>query len=172
MNLFYLDKDLKKCAEYHIDAHCNKMILEAAQMLCTAVNLNGGTTEYKTTHVNHPTSVWVRQSVYNFIWTFEYGYELCKEYTYRTGKMHKTQVVLENCSWKYNYLPKIESTPFVLSMPDQYKTNCPIESYRNYYLSEKRYNKNGKNMFKWTKREVPHWVIDANIQNYIENRYL
>ena len=30
MNLFYLDEDLDKCAEYHVDKHVNKMILEAA----------------------------------------------------------------------------------------------------------------------------------------------
>lgn len=35
MNLFYLDEDLDKCAEYHVDKHVNKMILEAAQLLCT-----------------------------------------------------------------------------------------------------------------------------------------
>ena len=37
MNLFYLDNDLDKCAEYHVDKHVNKMILEAAQLLCTAI---------------------------------------------------------------------------------------------------------------------------------------
>jgi len=35
VNLFYLDKDLDKCAEYHVDKHVNKMILEAAQLICT-----------------------------------------------------------------------------------------------------------------------------------------
>jgi len=35
MNLFYLDEDLDKCAEYHVDKHVNKMQLETAQMICT-----------------------------------------------------------------------------------------------------------------------------------------
>ena len=35
MNLFYLDEDLDKCAEYHVDKHVNKMILEAAQLINT-----------------------------------------------------------------------------------------------------------------------------------------
>lgn len=35
MNLFLLDEDLDKCAEYHVDRHVNKMILEAAQLICT-----------------------------------------------------------------------------------------------------------------------------------------
>ena len=37
MNLFYLDEDLDKCAQYHVDKHIVKMPLEAAQLLCTAV---------------------------------------------------------------------------------------------------------------------------------------
>jgi hypothetical protein len=37
MNLFYLDEDLDKCAEYHVDKHIIKMPLEAAQLLCTAI---------------------------------------------------------------------------------------------------------------------------------------
>ena len=37
MNLFYLHKDLDKCAEYHVDRHVNKMQLEAAQILCTNI---------------------------------------------------------------------------------------------------------------------------------------
>lgn len=35
MNLFNLDEDLDKCAEYHIDKHVAKMQLETAQMMCT-----------------------------------------------------------------------------------------------------------------------------------------
>ena len=37
MNLFYLDENLDKCAEYHVDKHIVKMPLEAAQILCTTI---------------------------------------------------------------------------------------------------------------------------------------
>jgi len=37
MNLFLLDDDLDKCAEYHVDKHIVKMPLEAAQILCTCI---------------------------------------------------------------------------------------------------------------------------------------
>ncbi|MEK9894850.1 MAG: hypothetical protein VW518_00305, partial [Burkholderiaceae bacterium] len=37
MNIFVLDKDLDKCAEYHVDKHIVKMPLEVAQILCTAI---------------------------------------------------------------------------------------------------------------------------------------
>ena len=36
MNIFYLHPDPNKAAAYHYDKHKVKMILEAAQMLCTA----------------------------------------------------------------------------------------------------------------------------------------
>ena len=36
MNIFYLDKDPVKAAQYSCDKHVVKMILESAQMLCTA----------------------------------------------------------------------------------------------------------------------------------------
>jgi len=37
MNIFYLDKDPVKAAQYSCDKHVVKMILESAQMLCTDV---------------------------------------------------------------------------------------------------------------------------------------
>ena len=36
MNIFHLDKNPIKCAEYHCDKHVVKMILETSQMLSTA----------------------------------------------------------------------------------------------------------------------------------------
>ena len=40
MNIFILDEDIDKCAEAHVDRHVIKMILESAQMLCTAHWIN------------------------------------------------------------------------------------------------------------------------------------
>lgn len=37
MNIFYLSEDLQQCAEWHIDRHVGKMILESAQLLCMAL---------------------------------------------------------------------------------------------------------------------------------------
>ena len=41
MNIFVLDNDIEKCAQYHCDKHVVKMILESAQMLSAALRLNG-----------------------------------------------------------------------------------------------------------------------------------
>ena len=40
MNIFILDENIEKCAQYHCDKHIIKMILESAQLLCTAHWIN------------------------------------------------------------------------------------------------------------------------------------
>ena len=66
MNIFYLDKDIFKCAEYHCDKHVVKMCTEYAQLLGN-INIYPGNTyaPYKLTHKNHPCAVWVRTNIMN-----------------------------------------------------------------------------------------------------------
>ena len=42
MNIFYIHTDPKMCAEWAVDSHCVKMILESAQLLSTAHRLLDG----------------------------------------------------------------------------------------------------------------------------------
>ncbi len=55
---------------------------------------------YKLTHNNHPCSLWARQSKGNFYWLIEYGKELCKEYTWRYKRKHKSEKVIDWCDCK------------------------------------------------------------------------
>lgn len=157
MNLFKLDNNFFKLAEYHIDSHCNKLILESAQMASTAKWENNSEAPYKPTHKNHPTNIWVRTSLSNYLWCCNYGLALCTEFSYRRQKIHKTEEVLQ---WLKDNPPNISDigiTPFALAMPDQYKSNDPVESYRQYYINEKQYNLRGAWMMKYTNREYPEW---------------
>lgn len=44
-------------------------------------------------------------------------------------------------------------TPFALAMPVEFKTEDPVESYRNYYMSEEK-----QKIATWKKlREKPYW---------------
>jgi hypothetical protein len=177
MNIFFLDLDPKQCAKEHVDKHCVKMILESAQLLSTAHRVIDGieTTSicnnrkkvlfhlpdtreqilYSATHINHPSAIWVRQSNKNYTWLYNLFAELCQEYTYRYGKVHKCQRELIFNQLKY--VPKnitvgqfTEPTP---AMPDEYKVaGNSIASYRNYYNGEKT------RMFAWKNREVPSWI--------------
>lgn len=156
MNLFVLDNDFDKCAEYHVDRHVGKMLLEATQLLCTTFHINGVTAPYKPSHNNHPCAVFTRESKENFDWVIQYAFALAKEFIYRYDKVHKSSEVLGWCMKNKHLLtfPKQSLTPFALAMPDQYKTNDPVESYRNYYFFGKGH------LAAWKGRAIPFWYND------------
>ena len=154
MNIFFLDFDTQKCAQYHCDKHVVKMILETAQLLCGAhhmanrISLN---IPYKLSHKNHPCSIWVRESLSNYLYLCDLGLELCKEYTYRYEKRHKSQDVIEWCLSNKPLIYDIGFTTPPKAMPDEYKVDDVIQSYRNYYVGAK------KDFAKWKNRDIPEW---------------
>ena len=156
MNIFVLDTDPKKCAVYHNDKHVVKMILETAQLLCGSHHVTESQYEipYKLSHKNHPCSIWVRECIENYIWLCDLGLELCEEYTYRYGKRHKSQDIIEWCLMNTPNIPeKGDVTPFALAMPDECKVGTAIDSYRAYYMLEKR------NLASWKNRQTPEWYL-------------
>ena len=90
MNIFYLHRDPYKAAEYQYNKHVVKMILESAQMLCTAHHHYDEDTDvpYKKAHYNHPSTIWTRESDEHYMWLFDHMVALGKEYTKRYGKTH------------------------------------------------------------------------------------
>lgn len=153
MNIFVLDLNTEKAAQYHNDKHVVKMILETAQILCTVLNNMGYKTPYRSTHQNHPCVKWASKTYDNFDWLRKLGLELCKEYTYRYGKIHKCQPLLEDLIIpSFDKFSDKGSTPFVQAMPNEYKDKDPVKAYRNYYLGAK------KHILKYTRREIPFWV--------------
>jgi hypothetical protein len=154
MNIFFLDFDVKKCAEYHCDKHVVKMILETAQLLCSAHHVTGGTAPYKLSHKNHPCSIWVRASLSNYLYLCELGLALGEEYTHRYGKKHKSVEVIEWCLSNRPNIHDVDFTSPPLSMGDEYKIgNDVIESYRNYYKGAK------SEIVSWKNRETPDWFL-------------
>lgn len=151
MNIFVLDTNPKQAAKYHCDKHVIKMIVESAQMLCTAHHECGTRIPpYRKTHVNHPCSKWVRQSQQNYNWLCDMALALCEEYTLRYGKRHKTQDVIEWCINNKPFLMELGITPYALAMPDDYKHSDPVLAYRTFYKVEKR------NFATW-KTNTPDW---------------
>jgi hypothetical protein len=156
MNIFYLCRDVKKCAMYHCDRHVVKMILETCQLLCTAIWLAGGQAHCKPTHKNHPSAIWARTNKENWIWLRSLGLALCEEYTFRYGKTHKLQSVIEDLK-----VPDIPDGDFIepfLAMPEEYKTEDALESYRKYYFYGKAH------LHSWKKREVPEFIQEYKKQ--------
>jgi hypothetical protein len=180
MNLFVLDENPWIAAQQQCDKHVVKMIVESAQMLSTVHRvLDGQLTSsrsksgktnvrywklqdsredclYKAVHVNHPCTIWTRESVANYNWHYTHFVALCMEYTYRYGKIHKTQNVLKDAlkSPPAN-IPNGDLTPFKLAMkanPECIDTNNIVNSYRKFYQTkQKRFSMN------WTKRPIPNW---------------
>ena len=156
MNLFILSLNPREIARAMIDKHVSKILLEAVQMLCTAMHvLEPGKHKkiYKMAHKNHPVSIWCRTSRENFEWTLRLIDCLHNEWRYRYNhtKMHKSLLVSlyirEHIPTEF---PSSGLTPFALAMPDEYKREDPVESYRLYYVSKKRFAT-------WKNRSPPHW---------------
>ncbi len=180
MNLFILSLDPAKIAEYMMDKHIAKIILEAVQMLCTTQRLL--TTDasqidpcvYKIAHKNHPVTIWCRASHANFIWTLDLVDAMHAEWKYRYAhpaqKQHKSYNVAQYlrgnvppaAAFERVKVPGI-MTPFALAMPDEFKIRAStdgdgdvydaVASYRSYYLSEPK-----RRIAKWGKlRGMPVW---------------
>lgn len=96
MNIFFTDPCPKKSAEYLDNKRVVKMILESCQMLSTAINELGGKAPYRSTHKNHPSNVWVRESYENFMWLWNHMEALSEEYLTRYGKQHKSYLIFKN----------------------------------------------------------------------------
>lgn len=163
MNIFILDDTPKKCAEQQCDKHCVKMVLESAQMLCSIQRHLGNDDEmlYKVAHLNHPCTVWARQTTGNYHWLLSLFNEQLAEYTYRYGKIHSSQKLLPLLSVVPTMIPNGDFTLPALCVPDLHKPlkvnslDDVITAYRKFYMTEKR------PFAKWAKaRTCPEWWVD------------
>ena len=143
MNIFYLDKDPKLAAIYQYNKHVVKMILESAQMLCTAHHCYGSAEQkanvpYKQAHLNHPSTIWARQSKSTYMWLYEHMMALGNEYYVRYGKTHLT---ITKCKEFLATPPKHiqgdEWSQPPQAMPDEYKHKDSITAYWQYYIHGK-----------------------------------
>lgn len=177
MNIFYISADPVQAAEWMVDKHVVKIILESAQLLSTAHRILDGTETmgksatgrnvkrwilpdarepvlYSATHINHPSAVWCRQSVMNYNWLADHMFALLHEYTHRYNKQHKIEGELSYMLQSPpNNLRDYDNTIMPSAMADEYKiSNDPLVNYRNYY-------KIGKiHLHKYTKRSPPPWL--------------
>jgi hypothetical protein len=169
MNIFILDNNPATAAQYLCDRHIPKMLLESAQLICTALVLTQkvlskptsditwdfGTVGYGNTHTNHPCSKWARADLANLSWLWAHFDEQCAEYTRRYGKTHLTEIKMRNVDCFRPNVLTTNCTPFAQAMPDQYKDVDAVKAYRSYYYGEKR------RFAKWQKlNNTPQWWSD------------
>jgi hypothetical protein len=164
MNIFYIHTDPIIAAQAMTDKHVVKMILESAQLLSTAHRALDGqefiqlsksgarlrkwnhpdahmdATLYKSTHLNHPSGIWVRQSADNYMWLYKHFIGLSEEYYQRYGKRHASELLLSGLlSNPPKNIPHIGPTSMLVAITDTkwHVPNNPLQSYRNYYIGEK-----------------------------------
>lgn len=117
-------------------------------------------------YYHHKCSKWIRESVDNYMWAAHHAFYLCYEYYYRYGKIHKNlDMIQDHKSDDYLIMEKSEATPVVLAIPDDCKTNDPVQSYRNYYLKYKQH------LLTYTRREIPFWVREAGLGTWKEAKF-
>jgi len=186
MNIFALSRSPVESAQQMIDKHIVKMPTETCQMLHTNILYMQYVKEYnkepqlrdlkafhkairsdlmKPAMLNHPSTIWARQSLRNFGWLLKHGLALCEEYTYRYGKEHGSENRIHYCAYfidwyeEHSY-PTQELTPVTIAMDDKYRIlnqmkvpnwDHVIKSYRHYYLE-------GKWRFaEWRNNRRPSW---------------
>lgn len=183
VNIFYLDESPSLAAQYHCDKHVVKMLIEYAQMMSTAHRILDGnqrtvvrgapwrrqrrvkrwemptrqanTTLYAATHYNHPSCVWVRSSSANYNWTWQLWDALHAEYITRYDRIHKSYERLGTAlMFAPSNIPHTSdvSMPY-LAMPDHYKVDDPVQSYRNYYIGDK------SKFAVWKYTQTPKWYV-------------
>lgn len=119
MNIFVTDTDPRLCAEMLDDVRLNKMIVETAQMLSTAIWLKGIHADglYKPSHMNHPCTKWAGRSYSNIVWLHSLGVWMLRERTSRGSRTsHATGPVIAACGRAivtyYDVFHKLGLTPF------------------------------------------------------------
>ncbi len=166
MNIFYLDKDPVMAAQMSCDKHVVKMILESAQLLCTAHRVQDGQmvigksatgrkrTTYKHPNSNmnavlygagwlkHPSCVWVMDSAYNYMWLYRHMMALNNEYKLRYNHT-KDHMCVEKLGVLLSVPPKnsplnVIGTDATPAMPEECKVpGDGVASYRKYYIMKK-----------------------------------
>ena len=185
MNIFYLSHNITECAKLHLSKHSVKMIVEHQQLLCTAHRILDGTPRqalsksgrkatrwilsderesilYGATHPNHPSAIWARKSIHNYNWLAQMTLQLCREYTYRYGKIHKSereglvQYLIDHAPQNISMTePFTQPTP---AMPDEcIVPGDSIASYRKYYVEKKQHIASWQGRV--NSRPVPDWYV-------------
>lgn len=182
MNIFVLDRDPDKAARLMCDKHVVKMVTETAQLLSTAHRVLDGKETikpsvsgkrmvkyydlfegqddlememalYKANHINHPCSVWCRETSANYDWLYQHFVALCDEYHKRYGRYHASDLkLLQPLRNKPRNIKHAGLTEFPQAMPDDCKQKDVALAYQSYY------NKYKSAFAKWTKLDnTPSW---------------
>ena len=126
MNIFVLDDSPITSARMMIDKHVVKMPTESMQMISTITTHLGFEAPYKPVMLNHPSTIWARESQDNFQWLLDHCETLCEEFNLRYDNIHSVEIAMKEFYPTFmevkSCLPNIGLTPFAVAIsPDM---NC------------------------------------------------
>ena len=187
MNIFYLDQDPVQAAQWMVDKHVVKMILESAQLLSTAHRvLDGEEIQLQVDLLQEDGSFKTKKKKW---WALNDARE---EVIYSATHINHPSAIwcrssIENYDWLVDhffalmqeYTYRYEKThkcfgelSYMLQSPpknlQEYNmTTCPSAMDKSYVISNdpvtnyRNYYKMGKtHLHKWTKREAPSWLTN------------
>lgn len=161
MNIFAVSKHPRKCARALDDVRLRKMILETAQMLCTAINLKAGeqVTRYKNSHPHNPLTKWAMSPV-NWDWLYHLGAAMGDEYEHRFGKRHASQDVIDELGDSRLWSGKFPESFINAAANDKHGISFKHipdvhKAYRQYLVA--RWTLTDTRVPTWTKRSPPKW---------------
>lgn len=183
MNIFYLDDDLDKCVKYHVDDHVKKIPLEMGQMISCNMwiehifdqpmgrltsdenkyfkheiqkfkNADDKRYFYWPAYMNHPCTIWLRESWDNYAWGYCYANTLdWDKYVRFGGQPHKSVVMLDKLPEPRHFVTTGWTTPALAVGDSPRYENDPVRTYREYYINYKNH------IATWTLRNKPPWYI-------------
>lgn len=172
MNIFILAQgrtgvDWGRSAKYLDNKRINKMAVETAQIMSTVIQEFGIEIPdldyykiYKPTHSNHPCVIWAKLNWYNWDALHGYLHKLLHEIARRFNKTPKVSelfpefTIFRNNSHGAECWPTRTSgiTPPPLCMPEEFRGNNLVTSYRRYYASK-------ENIY-YDLEDVPEWFVE------------
>lgn len=153
MNIFFLHSKPNIAARMQCDQHTVKMPIECTQMMSDTHHVlseNPPEGICDLYNPNHGCTKWVRESASNYMWLYRLFIALCEEYEYRYGREHESMIRAKVLANPPPEIPHIGFTAPYLAMPDEFKLDGTVKSYRNFYLHDKLFAR-------WTRRPPPKW---------------
>lgn len=147
MNVFILDRDMRKSAQMLDDAHLKAQINEACQILMANWNYERYP-DAKIGHVNHPVTVFYGETQRKTELMDYLGW-LLDEYWFRFDKEHQNRFWLDG----FNRTPTFPLLEFDVSKTyvNGHMTN-DIETIRQYIMTKPH-----ARPLAWTNRDKPDW---------------
>lgn len=149
MNIFATDNCPIQSAVNLNDRHAVKMFLESMQMMATIADYLGFDSPYRPVMLNHPCTIWARESKQNFQWLWDHAVAIAEVYSARYDRVHKCEITMNEYEHVWNKvldsLPDTELTDFAIAIsPSMRCRHLPnfdelstVEKYRMYYIYDK-----------------------------------